>query len=86
MGMPVTLKGQVTIPKPIRDRLGLIPGSRVEFAVDADGRVVLRGAEGTPSVADRFVRFVKRPPKSWGRMTTEDVMCMTRGEDQGDAG
>ena len=40
MGMPVTVKGQVTIPKPIRDRLGLTPGSRVEFEVDGQGRVV----------------------------------------------
>ena len=29
-GWPVTVKGQVTIPKPIRDRLGLTPGSAVK--------------------------------------------------------
>ena len=45
MGMPVTVKGQVTIPKPIRDRLGLTPGSKVDFEVVADGQVVLRKAE-----------------------------------------
>jgi len=29
--MRVTTKGQVTIPKPIRDHLGIGPGSEVEF-------------------------------------------------------
>ncbi len=37
----VTSKGQVTIPKEIRDELGLEPGSQVEF-VRENGRVVLR--------------------------------------------
>lgn len=37
----VTNKGQVTIPKGIRDALGLVPGSKVEFALE-EGRVVLR--------------------------------------------
>ena len=38
--MRVTEKGQVTIPKPIRDRLGIRPGSEVEF-VERDEIVVL---------------------------------------------
>lgn len=37
----ITTKGQVTIPKAIRDRLGLRPGDQVEF-VEADGRIELR--------------------------------------------
>jgi AbrB family looped-hinge helix DNA binding protein len=81
MGMPVTVKGQVTIPKPIRDRLGLVPGSRVEFAVEPDGRVVLRRAEGSTAVADRFARFRDHPPAGWTGMTTDEIMRMTRGED-----
>lgn len=38
--MRVTEKGQVTIPKPVRDRLGIQPGSEVEF-VERDSMVVL---------------------------------------------
>ena len=37
----ITSKGQVTIPKAIRDRLGVAPRDRVEFVFEK-GRVVLR--------------------------------------------
>jgi len=38
----LTSKGQITIPKPIRDHLGLNAGDRLDFIVTADGRVELR--------------------------------------------
>ena len=38
----VSTKGQVTIPKPVRDALGIAPGSAVEFEVTPSGDVVLR--------------------------------------------
>ncbi|MCX6023390.1 MAG: AbrB/MazE/SpoVT family DNA-binding domain-containing protein [Chloroflexi bacterium] len=37
----VTSKGQITIPKHIRETLGLHPGAEVEFAVE-NGQVILR--------------------------------------------
>ncbi|NIR32559.1 MAG: AbrB/MazE/SpoVT family DNA-binding domain-containing protein [Gammaproteobacteria bacterium] len=37
----ITSKGQTTIPKEIREQLGLSPGDRVEYVVEPDGRVVL---------------------------------------------
>lgn len=86
MGMPVTVKGQVTIPKPIRDRLGLVPGSEVDFAVEPDGRVVLRRVNPDQPVADRFARLLGNPPKGWNGMTTEEIMKLTRGEDWGEPG
>lgn len=36
----ITAKGQVTIPKAIRDRLGLSEGDRLAFSVDEKGRIV----------------------------------------------
>ena len=42
MAVTVTSKGQVTIPKPVRDRLGIHPGSKVDFEVAEDGRAFLR--------------------------------------------
>jgi antitoxin PrlF len=38
----VTSKGQVTIPKPIRDFLQVKPGDRIDFDIDASGKVVVR--------------------------------------------
>lgn len=37
----ITTKGQTTIPRDIRERLGLSAGDRVEYVVEPDGRVVL---------------------------------------------
>lgn len=78
MGMPLTVKGQVTIPKPIRDRLGLTPGSRVDFTVADDGQVLLRKAAEPPAAPDRFRRLLGRATAG---LTTDEIMAMTRGED-----
>lgn len=41
MESAITVKGQATIPKPIREHLGLNPGDRVKFFIHPDGSVVL---------------------------------------------
>ena len=45
----VTDKGQVTVPKEIRDKIGIAPGSKLDFEVQDDGtlrvRVLARGAD-----------------------------------------
>ncbi len=41
MDSAITVKGQATIPKAIREHLGLKPGDRVKFFVHTDGSVVL---------------------------------------------
>lgn len=40
----LTSKGQTTIPKEIRDFLGISPGDKLDFVVESDGRVILRPA------------------------------------------
>jgi AbrB family looped-hinge helix DNA binding protein len=84
MGMPVTIKGQVTIPKAIRDRLGITPGdSAVDFDVLPDGQVVLRRAGPPLLPSARLARFQGKPPPGWNGMTTEEIMRLTRGEHWG---
>jgi len=46
----LTSKGQITLPKKVRDLLRLEPGDRVEFMVQDDGRVLLQPA--TVDVSD----------------------------------
>lgn len=41
----LTVKGQVTIPKDVRDLLGVRPGEPVEFDRNAAGEVVIRKPE-----------------------------------------
>jgi len=77
MATTVTSKGQVTIPKPVRDRLGIKPGSAVEFRMDADGRIVLLNAEGTArkNPFDTMRGILPSSP------STDEIMAMLRGDD-----
>jgi antitoxin PrlF len=72
----MTAKGQVTIPKRLRDHLGLKPGSEIDFELATDGRVFLETGDRPPQ--DRFVRL--RGSAKLG-MTTDELMALTRGED-----
>lgn len=54
----VTSKGQVTIPKRVRDALGVKAGDRLDFVIEDDGRVVVRA--GTLSVRD-LQGILRRP-------------------------
>ena len=46
MAHQVTVKGQVTIPKKVREYLGIGPGSGVEFEVDSKGTCCCARLEG----------------------------------------
>jgi AbrB family looped-hinge helix DNA binding protein len=72
----VTSKGQVTIPKAVRDRLGITPGSAVAFELAADGRVVLVKADKKHAAS----RFEALRGRAAGGMTTDQIMALTRGE------
>lgn len=56
----ITVKGQVTIPKDVRDFLGVRPGEAVEFEREGD-RVVVRKSDPAPiDPAERGRRFQER--------------------------
>jgi antitoxin PrlF len=76
MSTTVTTKGQVTIPKPLRDLLGIVPGSKVDFRRAADGSVVLIRADGRPEAS----RFEKLRGHAGQGLSTEAVMALTRGD------
>ena len=75
--MGVTEKGQVTIPKELRDALGIGAGSEVEFERRQDAIVVRKVADG-PTRGRRLAERLR------GRgdvvMTTDEIMALTRSE------
>lgn len=78
MATTMTSKGQVTIPKRVRDTLGLKPGSKVEFDIAPDGWIIIRGANDDRPPENPLARFVGIAGPG---MTTDEVMALTRGED-----
>lgn len=86
MGMPVTIKGQVTIPKPIRDRLGITPGaSAVEFDLQPDGRVVLRRAAAPGDEYAQRLAAAGGMAEGLDGFSTDEVMRLLRGDDDDEA-
>lgn len=77
--MRITSKGQVTIPKRIRDEAGLLPGQEVEFELSG-GAVTLHRADGRSARGDRLVEHL-RSHRGQFTMTTDEIMALTRGED-----
>ena len=75
MAVRVTSKGQVTIPKQVRDRLGINPGSKVDFKVAEDGRAFLRRVGRRAVKPSRFERM--RGTATSG-LTTDEIMALTR--------
>ena len=77
MSTTVTSKGQVTIPKRVRDFLGLVPGSAVDFEVSGERQVTLRPA-GRASRRPKN-RFARLRGRATVRLRTEDILALTRG-------
>jgi len=81
--MRVTEKGQVTIPKEIRDRLGIVPGSEVDFVASNNGALLVRvdNPEDQNSIRD-FDDWAARVKGTFdtGGMSTDEFMLWLRGE------
>jgi len=78
MSTTLTSKGQVTIPKQIRDALKLAPGCSVDFAVNREGDVVIQKVGARPSrKPDRFESARGKADVNW---RTDELMAQLRGE------
>ena len=79
MSTSLTSKGQVTIPKHIRDALNLSPGRAVDFAVNALGQVVLHPvtARSQKKTVDRFEAVRGKATVKW---RTDELMKLLRSE------
>lgn len=76
--MKVTEKGQVTIPKELRDRYGIGAGTEVEF-VAAKGELIVRKLHSEQTRGRRLAERLR------GRgdieLTTDQIMALTRADE-----
>ena len=74
--MRITSKGQVTIPIDIREELGLLPETEVDFVVDGDGVRIVAAPDGGRGRA--LIDHMRG--RSERAMTTDESMALTRGD------
>lgn len=87
MATNVTVKGQVTLPKAVREAAGIRPGDRVTVRVRPEGGVIVE-RETAPAEEAAFRaslealarrRLLAKGPL--GDRTTDDLMRLLRGDD-----
>ncbi len=78
--MRITSKGQVTIPQAVREQAGLLPNTEVEFILE-NGSVTIRKSRSAGR-SSRGASAIRRLRQHAGRvrMSTDQIMALTRGE------
>jgi AbrB family looped-hinge helix DNA binding protein len=78
--MRITSKGQVTIPIDMREKLGLLPNTEVEFEIDGDAvRVRKSTRKERRSLGREIVEHMRG--RGTGTMTTDEIMRLMRPDD-----
>jgi len=77
----MTSKGQVTIPQSVRERLGLFPGTEIDFVVDGNSASIVKGKKkkGVLSRGERIVANAIGKGTVNLDLTTDQIMALTRG-------
>jgi len=75
--MRITAKGQVTIPRKLREELGLLPETEVEFERAGDS-VRIRKVRNRSQRGRTIVAHLRG--RASVRLSTEQIMALTRGE------
>ena len=76
--MKVTVNGQVTIPRHIREKLGITPYTDVNFQEEG-GRVYLTKKETAIPKKNKFRRY---RGTATVKMSTDEIMALTRGQER----
>ncbi len=74
--MKITSRGQITIPVEIREKLGFLPNTNVEFEVVGDA-LYLKKVAIEPLLVKKLIATMQG--KATVKMTTEQIMRLTRG-------
>jgi antitoxin PrlF len=76
--MRVTEKGQVTIPKDLRDALGIGAGSEIEFTREGSTLVVRKVSSERANRGQSLVERLRG--RGDVKMTTDEIMALTRSD------
>jgi AbrB family looped-hinge helix DNA binding protein len=76
MFMRVTIKGQVTIPRDVREKLGIVPNCEVDFKEEKDRVYLVRKTGKSAKRKSKCSRF---RGVATVKMTTDEIMALTRG-------
>jgi antitoxin PrlF len=74
----ITVKGQVTLPKKVREAVGLKPGDRVEIRATASGGIFIEKPGTSRSYRERIGALAEQRPIR--DITTDEFMEASRGE------
>jgi len=74
--MRVTIKGQVTIPRYIREKLGIVPNCEIDFMEENNRVYLLKKKNRSTKNTNRFRKF---RGIATVKMTTDEIMKLTRG-------
>jgi antitoxin PrlF len=74
----ITVKGQVALPKRIREAVGLKPGDKVDVRATASGGVYIEKPGASQRYTERLYAIAKERPIR--DMTTDEFMKMIRGD------
>lgn len=76
--MRITSKGQVTIPLEVREKMGFLPHTEVDFIVTGSTVRIVKAKSKGKSRSRKLIDSLRG--KATVRMTTDEIMTLTRGE------
>jgi AbrB family looped-hinge helix DNA binding protein len=74
--MRVTIKGQVTIPRDVREKLGIVPNCEIDFKEEKDRVYLVRKTGKSTKRKSKIKRF---RGAATIKMTTDEILALTRG-------
>ncbi len=78
--MRITSKGQVTIPQEIRNKLGLLPDTEVDFVVEGESARIVKVSPGRKPTRGRAAVERLRGRAKAVSMSTDEILALTRSE------